>query len=241
MIKFFRRIRQQLLSENKFTKYLIYAAGEIVLVVIGILIALQINDWNNYSIDREKEQAILKELNKEFKHNLVKFEEAKHFHLLSDSLLKLSLTSFPWAMEDIEKNLPIADSATLPWTYNPSRGVINSLISSGNYELIKNDSLRNLLLSFNDVYEDFLEEELNHQKYRYEVLEPLVAQNIDLMNMRDPKVAQMNLNFFNSSSYRSQLLFMLGRLSAVSNEMNEGSLENKIKVIVNLTSSEIKN
>ncbi|WP_299335501.1 DUF6090 family protein [uncultured Psychroserpens sp.] len=46
MIKFFRRIRQRLLSENKFSKYLIYAFGEIILVVIGILIALQINNWN---------------------------------------------------------------------------------------------------------------------------------------------------------------------------------------------------
>ncbi len=46
MIKFFRKIRQRLLSENKFSKYLIYAIGEIILVVIGILIALQINNWN---------------------------------------------------------------------------------------------------------------------------------------------------------------------------------------------------
>jgi len=46
MIKFFRHIRKQLLTENKFSKYLIYAVGEIVLVVIGILIALSINNWN---------------------------------------------------------------------------------------------------------------------------------------------------------------------------------------------------
>ncbi|MEH6779908.1 DUF6090 family protein, partial [Maribacter arcticus] len=46
MIKFFRRIRQQLLTENKFSKYLLYAIGEIILVVIGILIALSINNWN---------------------------------------------------------------------------------------------------------------------------------------------------------------------------------------------------
>ena len=46
MIKFFRKIRQKLLSDNKFSKYLIYAIGEIVLVVIGILIALSINNWN---------------------------------------------------------------------------------------------------------------------------------------------------------------------------------------------------
>ncbi len=46
MIKFFRKIRQRLLTENKFSKYLLYAIGEIALVVIGILIALSINNWN---------------------------------------------------------------------------------------------------------------------------------------------------------------------------------------------------
>ena len=44
MIKFFRKIRQQLLTENKFSKYMLYAIGEIVLVIIGILIALAINE-----------------------------------------------------------------------------------------------------------------------------------------------------------------------------------------------------
>lgn len=48
MIKFFRRIRQNLLTENKFSKYLLYAIGEIILVVIGIVIALQIGDWNEH-------------------------------------------------------------------------------------------------------------------------------------------------------------------------------------------------
>ena len=56
MIKFFRKIRQKLLSENRFSKYLLYAIGEIVLVVIGILIALQINTWNENikSLEQEK-------------------------------------------------------------------------------------------------------------------------------------------------------------------------------------------
>jgi len=62
MIKFFRHIRQKLLSENKFNKYLIYAFGEIVLVVIGILIALQINNWNNERFERRLETDILNEI-----------------------------------------------------------------------------------------------------------------------------------------------------------------------------------
>ncbi len=59
MIKFFRNIRQNLLNEGKTTKYLKYAIGEIVLVVIGILIALQINNWNINRLNIEKENRYL--------------------------------------------------------------------------------------------------------------------------------------------------------------------------------------
>lgn len=56
MIKFFRRIRQQLISENKFSRYLLYAVGEIILVVVGILIALQLNlKSENRKIDVERQ------------------------------------------------------------------------------------------------------------------------------------------------------------------------------------------
>ncbi|MFD2726683.1 DUF6090 family protein [Hyunsoonleella rubra] len=54
MIKFFRKIRQKLLSENKLKRYLVYAFGEIILVVIGILIALQINNWNEQRKEHQK-------------------------------------------------------------------------------------------------------------------------------------------------------------------------------------------
>lgn len=59
MIKFFRRIRKNLLAEGKTGKYLKYAAGEIVLVVIGILIALQINNWNENRISLKHEKDLL--------------------------------------------------------------------------------------------------------------------------------------------------------------------------------------
>jgi len=59
MIKFFRKIRQRLLTENKFSKYLLYAIGEIVLVVIGILIALSINNWNQKRIETERLNSVL--------------------------------------------------------------------------------------------------------------------------------------------------------------------------------------
>lgn len=70
MIKFFRRIRQQLLTENKFSKYLLYAVGEIVLVVIGILIALNINNRNEQRITEEKERFALEEIQSDIELNI---------------------------------------------------------------------------------------------------------------------------------------------------------------------------
>ncbi|RIV68393.1 DUF6090 family protein [Flagellimonas aequoris] len=62
MIRFFRTIRQRLLAQNRFTKYLVYATGEIVLVVIGILIALQINNWNEERKRKENYQATIEQI-----------------------------------------------------------------------------------------------------------------------------------------------------------------------------------
>ena len=62
MIKFFRKIRQKLLTENRFSKYLLYAIGEIILVVIGILIAIQLNDFNEDRKERKKELSFLQKL-----------------------------------------------------------------------------------------------------------------------------------------------------------------------------------
>tara|TARA_R110002073_G_scaffold319700_1_gene494494 strand:- start:24256 stop:24981 length:726 start_codon:yes stop_codon:yes gene_type:complete len=59
MIKFFRKIRQKMLTENKFSKYMLYAIGEIILVVIGILIALQINNWNSNRIEKESDSQLI--------------------------------------------------------------------------------------------------------------------------------------------------------------------------------------
>jgi len=69
MVKFFRKIRQNLLSEGKTGKYLKYAIGEIILVVIGILIALQINNWNENSQLKKKETVLLEEMLRNLKND----------------------------------------------------------------------------------------------------------------------------------------------------------------------------
>ncbi len=75
MLRFFRTLRQRLLTENKFRRYLLYAVGEILLVVIGILIALQVNTWNEERVEKGEEQAILRQLKTEFTLNLAQLDD----------------------------------------------------------------------------------------------------------------------------------------------------------------------
>lgn len=63
MMKFFRKIRQNLVGEGKTAQYLKYAIGEIILVVIGILLALQVNEWNLKKQNRSYEITMLQEVN----------------------------------------------------------------------------------------------------------------------------------------------------------------------------------
>jgi hypothetical protein len=77
MIPFFRKIRQQLLTGNRFSKYLLYAIGEIILVVIGILIALQINNWNDIRKSRAFEREMLSQIQENLNNDKTTLERIK--------------------------------------------------------------------------------------------------------------------------------------------------------------------
>ncbi|BAO76428.1 hypothetical protein [Winogradskyella sp. PG-2] len=91
MIKFFRKIRQNLLTENKFSKYLLYAIGEIVLVVIGILIALNINNSNQKKINEDKITSILKEVQNDLVKDIENSKTIFDYQIYTDSIAKLIL------------------------------------------------------------------------------------------------------------------------------------------------------
>jgi hypothetical protein len=87
MIKFFRKIRQKLLVENRFNKYLLYAIGEIVLVVIGILIALQINIWNQEKNNDKKVVRILSQVQKDLLNDIQEAQYISDWYEKNDKML----------------------------------------------------------------------------------------------------------------------------------------------------------
>ena len=150
MIKFFRHIRQNLLMENKTGKYFKYAIGEIILVVIGILIALSINNWNQNRITSIEEKNILKNLNTEFKTNkaFLKTDLESNYNSLKigktiinligvneDSLRKINIDKL---LYDIFENGDILFS----------ENTILALIQSGKFQIIKSEKLKNLIFEW---------------------------------------------------------------------------------------------
>ena len=91
MIKFFRTIRKDLMEKNKTGKYLKYAIGEIILVVIGILIALSINNWNKHTKTLDLEQVFLVDLKEDLNRNKELLKEDIHENTLSISSMELLL------------------------------------------------------------------------------------------------------------------------------------------------------
>ncbi|TYA57507.1 DUF6090 family protein [Formosa maritima] len=143
MIKFFRHVRKNLLNEGKTSKYFKYAIGEIILVVIGILIALQINTLNEERKDRIKEQDILKQLKEEFQSNLLQLENKieQRNSIINAASNTLAIMDFP---NNANRDSIMANISTLTNTptFDP---ITNDLISSGNIRLIKNKDLNKSL------------------------------------------------------------------------------------------------
>jgi len=148
MIKFFRHIRQQLVMENKTGRYLKYAIGEIVLVVIGILIALQINNWNENLKKVRQEQETLSNLKQDFEYNrneLLSVLKSNSENIKS-AITVLNKTGSRYS-EDFDLD-PILGDVTSSVYYYPKNGFLNDLINSGNLGIIKSNELRNRLSSW---------------------------------------------------------------------------------------------
>ncbi|MEM5565536.1 DUF6090 family protein [Psychroserpens sp. AS72] len=140
MIKFFRKIRQKMLTENKFSKYLIYAIGEIILVVIGILIALQVNNLNEQSKKEQLRVNYVNSLLSDLESDIILLENqilTFNTELEKHTSLSKRLSSSDATFDTIRN---IARYEFLPF-FNPSNNLnidtYNALISTGDLDLIQ--------------------------------------------------------------------------------------------------------
>mgnify|MGYP003676018979 CR=1 FL=1 len=176
MIKFFRKIRQRLLIENRFSKYLLYAIGEIILVVIGILIALQINTWNENGKISEQEKSYLNRLLLENKKDVFTF--TNEIKRLEDNNLKIANLGKAFKDKNSSDSVLVHSVneyviyGSLYPVFNPSTSTYEDLSSTGNLNVIKDTQLRDHIVGH---YEDYQLVESNF-KINNEWATPIDAQ-----------------------------------------------------------------
>jgi len=161
MIKFFRRIRQKLIMQNKTSKYLKYAIGEIVLVVIGILIALSINNWNTNRLNQKKEISILYELKAEYENKLNELNqkvELRNFMIGSTSKLISLINENNYTITH-DTLVSLAAMTVITPTFDASNSVTNELLNTGNLYILQNKELRRQLLDWSSQLDKLVEEE----------------------------------------------------------------------------------
>ena len=241
MIKLFRKIRQKMLTENKFSKYLLYAIGEILLVIIGIIIAVSINGWNENRKLANDEQSILKDLKQEMDLNLKSLEIviAEHEKSLKaaeeinelfndrDAFNKMPAQTFGRLAFRMESN----------FTYDPQNGILNSLINSGRLSLFSNKELKYLLASFKELTVDAFESTHAINRER----PPLMHKSYLIgFVKKDGKIISYDTKLkYDDEAFRvyNKLYFRGVRKSGLEEERN---LKLELEKIINLINREIK-
>ena len=255
MIKFFRKIRQNLLMENKTGRYLKYAIGEIILVVIGILIALQINNWNEqrkikgnqekyFSLIRTEAKNNLKEIKKvkDF-HNTTNFWQIRIFNLIDGNKDTITEDYLSKAFKNVFTNTNILK-------YENS--ALSELKTSGDLKNVLNDSLRKYLIALEPLVLKVQGQEQN-VIVRYRECGEYINKNGSLRTITNrngvgeslgipgsPQFKSSNIHLLSNDEFENNLIKYYGTLQNLKKN-HFTRLENHLNKIVGFIDEELEN
>ena len=173
MLRFLSRFRKRLLAKKMAGRYLLYAVGEIVLVVIGIVIALQIDNWNEWRQERELEQVVLRQLQEDYQSNLQQLSQKVRIRkcIIRATLAILEAIDQP---EGVTRDSLIANLTVLliDPTFDP---IENDMSSTGNLRLITNHKLKRLLSTWSADIVAVREIEQDWSTIIYQQYQPVVT------------------------------------------------------------------
>ena len=146
MISIFRNMRKKLADDNQFLKYTRYAIGEILLVMVGILLALQVNNWNNVRSERALEVKYLRGIKADLQVDLINLktfiDDKERKFLSAAELLEMDT---PQTITELDALDSIIWNVFGWVRYDQSTNTLDELIGSGNLSLLKNDSIKKMI------------------------------------------------------------------------------------------------
>ena len=188
MLKFFRRIRRKLIGEGNLNRYLIYAIGEIFLVMVGILLALQVNNWNENRKLQKTEQAVLKGLNSDLERNKKLIGEGKKKHQYEKEIGQTWIKMMNADTSNVEFNQYL--DSLLFWgpTYtiiDLVDGSLNNTINGGKLDIIQNEVIKRNLIDYPMYVKKYKDKEIEIRRIVIEKIRPRGEVFISLRRLYD--------------------------------------------------------
>jgi uncharacterized membrane-anchored protein YhcB (DUF1043 family) len=237
MIHFFRKIRQQLFTNNKFSKYLLYAMGEIVLVVIGILIALQINTWNNQKLLNKAEVKSYQNIKRQIIEDKTELTQVKGFNNYFKKSSELANKIIE--AQDYNKADSLALMAmglSLYTDFHSSGHIYETLVNSGDIKLLKNSEIPSKLQklemtyinvnNLEDIHWEIIINELSpllRGVINYNTKKPVQPKKLYEVEMQNYFIESIYLTIRKDSIYTKALREIDTIITMIDNELNLNS------------------
>lgn len=247
MIKFFRRIRYNLMQTGNTGRYFKYAIGEIVLVMIGILLALQVNNWNNERIQKKKEALYIEHINKEFLLNRAQLDTVTSYHYRVYNNATKIINLIPIDINTMNKDsLSFYITETFnDWTFNPQQSTINALTNTSSFEIISNTELRELLQNWDELVKDYTEEEQISKLFSFENYFPFFRKHISFIAYADGTNifddTKTDFTFLNGLEFENAIAFRRELVKDIIFDSELKEVNQTINRIIELTTSEKNN
>ena len=192
---FFNKIRKDQIKTDGMKRYLLYAVGEIVLVVIGILIALQLDNYNGNLKQEKQELRALQNLKLDFGFNFAEIQRTNRNLKTTKNVCLSTINHTGSKFSNRFEVDSLVDVMTWTPQYYPQNGFLLELVNSGNFEIISNDILRNRLSSWLPTLETLHEREKFSLEFSKDVIRFIVKNgswlNADEMS-KDQQVREVN-------------------------------------------------
>jgi len=266
MIKFFRKIRQRLLTENKFSKYIIYAFGEIILVVIGILIALGINNWNENRKLRSQEITYLKNLKNDLRTQIEMLDVYIDYEtiIIDQSNDIIEHYNRNNGFKEMDSIFPKLHDLSTRWTFSNANSTLIQMLNSNQINILQNEKLKTELIAFNQQIELFttntntnnsnLVDNFTTQTFiekgtfaTYGVSEKMLGKFTDFYpfevnKVNDSELNEIATNYLNKPENRLELINKVVYRNTISTLQKSGnqSIKNRAKEILSSIEKEIK-
>lgn len=207
-MRLFRKIRRKLLLSGKIRNYVIYALGEILLIVIGVLIAWKINNLNELRKNRIVELKIYQSLNEELNSNLVLLNASIVSYTENTKIIENTIDNI---IDKLPSKLTEKEKRSIIYVnFKPTKlhyGAVNSINTTNKFEFIESDMLKDLIAAYPNELDNFQSQETKIENIIVNRLQPAIEKYVSLIDMltqREFKVS--SVDSFSTNSNYAQLL-----------------------------------